>query len=150
MATNLPAVGSYLRYKNDTEIFMTWVSQAAQACGHTSSSGRNQTHQPSSVTPKSATTGREKNSIPVKEILVQAKAIVGTVTPFIRLPASIERAAQNAINMRKQFTARFLEPGGEVSDSNSGHLYFVNVLQEALGLLKGRYVSSYCNFLPSY
>jgi hypothetical protein len=78
----------------------------------------------------------------------QAKAIADTITPFIRLPSSIERAAQNAIHMRKPFTARFLQLGVELGDSNAGHLYFVDILQESLGLLKSRYVHSYWIFHP--
>jgi hypothetical protein len=73
MALDLLSIGSYLRYKKDTAIFMTWLSQAAQACGYTTTSRQKE---PSSVT-------EDRYTIPVREPLVQANAIIDTASPFI-------------------------------------------------------------------
>ena len=123
----------YQQYKSDTSIFLTWLSQAAKACGYSPPAlPKNDTKKECDA---KATITRYGFS--VREILVQAKAVAGSITPVLRIPSIISRLAARAIKTRRAFTNRFkeLDVGEHANDT---HRYFTSVLEEALGLLLSR------------
>ena len=145
MASTVAAPGSYQQYKNDTAIFLTWISQAAQACGYVASMASQRSR--ASKQPSDSSTAADPSKVKVKEIAEQARCVVNSAAPYLRLPRNICQLAKRAINTRREFTARFL---GLSSRSNSGdrahdfadsninktHAYFTNTLQEALDALE--------------
>ncbi|KAF2102981.1 hypothetical protein NA57DRAFT_71962 [Rhizodiscina lignyota] len=106
------AKGSYEQYKNDTSIFMTWLSHAAQACGYFA----------------------PPNTNPIKEMIVQAKCIVSSISPTLHLPNSVSRLASRAIRLRKLVTSQYRKFDAK-GEANEKHEHFTGVLEEALDLL---------------
>ena len=135
MATSKATSGSYRQYKNDTSIFMTWLSQAARVCGYSPpASSKVKTQQECD---SRATTTRF--GTPVKEILIQARTVVESAIPALVTPHVILKVAKRAIATRKQVTARFNALMAN-SEANDSHVYFTSVLEEAVELLNARYV----------
>ena len=134
MATNDAAMGSYQRYKKDTSTFVTWLSQAAHACGYLLPTvpSNSRVQQDSEFPAAPARFG-----FPVREILVQAKLVAESAIPALLPPSVILKVAKRAIATRKQATARFSALMVE-SPTNDSHVFFTGVLEEALNVLLSR------------
>ncbi|KAJ9614531.1 hypothetical protein H2200_002668 [Cladophialophora chaetospira] len=144
MDPTITAPGSYQQYKNDTAVFLTWVSQAAQACGWASNVSK-QTSPTVEQPPESSAAG--PTNLRVREILEQAQCIVKSISTTLYLPQAVARLARRAISTRRAFTRRFSSldlanrPTQDprdlpVAHSNKTHEFFTDTLQEALELLE--------------
>lgn len=132
----LPAhlTGSYQRYKANTDIFTTWLTHTAAACGYRIPAARKQTAQPASA----EVGGPNRFTYPIGEILRQAQAIAGSGYAGMQLPSSIQRSAERAIEGRIALsdvikTVRQDEAGDE------SHAVFTGTLKGALEILKQAY-----------
>src|SRR5271170_4769661 len=161
----LPAflTGSYKRYKEDTNVFTTWLSKAAIACGWNardlqeanSAKSQSQSDAPSKEVrlkgrarklAKEAGESSKKTAnqtLPAKNyrvtgkiILQQAEIVAKSKNPLIPLPANVLRVLERAINARRRCSAWFRKTGVDNHYSDAGHLYFIDVLEKALGILK--------------
>src|SRR5271170_7932950 len=168
----LPAflTGSYKRYKEDTNVFTTWLSKAAIACGWNardlpeanSAKSQSQSDAPSKevrlkgrarklakeaaakdVANAESSKKTANQTLPAKNyrvtgkiILQQAEIVAKSKNPLIPLPANVLRVLERAINARRRCSAWFRKTGVDNHYSDAGHLYFIDVLEKALGILK--------------
>ena len=151
MGSTVTAPGTYQQYKNDTAIFLTWISQATQACGWTSVIPGTPDRAPNRFSHSSTTPQRRQTR--VREIIEQARCIVGCTSPALHLPQAIVGWGKRAISTRRSFTNRLSNLDSSTvpneisckfvgSEVNESHEFFTNSLQEALDLLEKRYVST--------
>jgi hypothetical protein len=175
-------VGSYQRYKHDTNVFTTWLSKAAAACGY--KSPRAAAASPSSppkpvLAPKPLTETsnaskltlaeklraqaekkakkREekkkgtsvdlapepvpiptlKHTVKTQELLRQAEAV--SESPKTKIPDAIMLVLERAIQARKRCTTWFERTGIDNGQSTDGHRHFIEILEQALKILKPDY-----------
>lgn len=133
MPADEAALGSYEQYKHDTSIFMTWLSQAARVCGYSPPAYIEYKSQ-EEVDHAAATT---QFGLPVKEIITQAKTIVGSKSLALKLPDVILNLAKRAIATRRQVTARFKALMVN-HKADTSHDYFTKTLEEAVAILRDR------------
>ena len=159
----LPA-GSYKRYKEDTNVFATWLSTTAKACGYKSETSpqppvqKNAPKIPSSRLKGKARKEAQKSTangdgpsqdvklvdyLPVtkctvktKDFLDQANVVAKSVRPRIQMPLNILRVVQRAIHARKRCADWFRKTGAKDEASIEGHDHFIKVLEKALALLQ--------------
>jgi hypothetical protein len=142
--------GSYRRYKEDTNVFATWLSHAAKACGYhhvvvdnsSSSSTASVTNcqKPSKGNVASGNPAPSKHLLPTKDIENLARLVAESKEPIITVPQGIQGVLYRAIRARKRCTAVFqqLEVKNNTSqfqESNASHLHFIKVLESAYELL---------------
>lgn len=105
MAAVITAPGTYQQYKNDTAIFLTWLSQAALVCGYktmtASTSNRLQLQQIDGTIAASSNRGR------VADIVRQASSVVNSISPVLQFPRAVARLAVRVIGTRRVFTAQY-------------------------------------------
>lgn len=138
---------TYRKYKEDTNIFATWLCSNALICGYqlpvaetplaaAAASGSNtQAHNK-----QLAEHSTEKTPLPVKELVAQAKLISETKKPLVKVPRIIQNILARAIERRKKCSNWFERLGGSnisksLEESNIQHQYFINVLEEIQDLL---------------
>ncbi|RDI78406.1 hypothetical protein Vi05172_g11604 [Venturia inaequalis] len=147
---------SYKRYKQDTNVFITWLSEAAQACGWNPPAQLEylvetpaSSSAPSAIS-SSKKTGRKNHKkvdetraslglsgsptickIPVQEIVRQVEIIAGSGQKSICMPPSVTRILRRAITARKQCAAWFQTTDTSNSLANDSHQYFIDVLEKA-------------------
>lgn len=159
----LPA-GSYKRYKEDTNVFATWLSTTAKACGYKSETPpqspvqKNAPKIPSSrlkgkarkEAQKATASGDgpsqdvkladylpvTKYTVKTKDFLDQAIVVAKSVRPRIQMPLNILRVVQRAIHARKRCADWFRKTGAKDEASIEGHDHFINVLEKALAILQ--------------
>ena len=158
---------SYIRYKEDTNVFTTWLSQAAVACGYKPAQLEQYKPKPAhqqtiTATPRlkgkarkeakeaAAAAGTKeiredfevpqptvKYKITTQELLNQAEAVGKSGKASAKVPDSIVRIVQRAINARRRCASWFQKTGlhGE-EDSTKTHLHFVTTLESTLSILR--------------
>ncbi|KAI9704658.1 MAG: hypothetical protein M1820_005406 [Bogoriella megaspora] len=128
---------TYQQYKDDTAVFLTWLSHTAQACGYVAPASRgNESRQPSAVGKGSPSTAKPKRyTVPISEILPQAKQVAESSEPFSILPSSIGAIGRRAVSARENFATRFLDLGVDVG-SDKSHVHFAQVLKSAIEILE--------------
>lgn len=150
---------AYKKYKNDTSIFIQWLSDNGQKCGYTLKSGANASRPlPGAASVKTArlkgkarkaakqqgapmaadpapdqTPPRKRYFISSHELLYLAKAIVGSKSPTIQVPPPIIHAGLRAVSSRKR-CANFFNKSADakLSKQNHGHSYFISLMEEIL------------------
>ncbi|PMD63439.1 uncharacterized protein K444DRAFT_715841 [Hyaloscypha bicolor E] len=154
---------SYSRYKEDTNVFATWLTNTAKACGHTSrdttqiASSDPMNEAPASVrlkgnARKEAKANESSRPLPVVlpstkhtlstgDIITQAGIIAIHKKPAIKVPLVIQGVLRRAIRARKRCTLWFQNMTSESNKeeyeaSNSSHQHFIHVLERALEILE--------------
>lgn len=154
--------GSYKRYKEDTNVFATWLSTTAKACGYKSEiSPRTPVQKDAPKTPSIRLKGKARKeaqkaaangdgpsqevkladlqvtryTVKTKDFLDQAKVVTKSVRPRIQMPLNILRVVQRAIHARKRCADWFRKTGAKDEASIEGHDHFINVLENALAIL---------------
>ncbi|KAK3705020.1 hypothetical protein LTR37_013537 [Vermiconidia calcicola] len=141
--------GSYKKYKSDTNVFTTWLSQAAKSCGYKPKApklkGRDrklarEAAAQAGQTPKNVSNAnneptRTHYSVSTSELLKQAESVAGSTKKPIRLPDEIQRVLERAIAARRRCADWFLKTGVQDKRSETGHSHFIKILQRALDLL---------------
>ena len=148
-------VGSYRRYKEDTDVFIRWLSKTAAACSQSSSAlppkqipkplqtsstkvagaRRKVKVQSSKGSAPLATTTPLKHAMSVKDLLQQAETVAAAEKKVTKMPGSIQKAIERAISARQRCASWFRKIGLEKDLSTEGHLYFINALEKALRML---------------
>lgn len=159
----LPA-GSYKRYKEDTNVFATWLSTTANACGYKSETSPQppvQKNAPKIASSRLKGKARKeaqkatangdgpsqdvkladylpvtKCTVKTKDFLDQANVVAKSVRPRIQMPLNILRVVQRAIHARKRCADWFRKTGAKDEASIEGHDHFINVLEKALAILQ--------------
>lgn len=159
----LPA-GSYKRYKEDTNVFATWLSTTANACGYKSETSPQppvQKNAPKIASSRLKGKARKeaqkatangdgpsqdvkladylpvtKCTVKTKDFLDQANVVAKSVRPRIQMPLNILRIVQRAIHARKRCADWFRKTGAKDEASIEGHDHFINVLEKALAILQ--------------
>lgn len=136
-------VGSYQRYKHDTDAFTTWLSKTAVVCGWTAPEAFSGYQGPNRAnTKKKLQRQNSKRAIPlrVQELIRQAEFIASSDKPRIRIPASVVNLIKNAIAARTRCAEWFASTDvkNQYSDEtkDESHVYFIQVLQDILDTLK--------------
>lgn len=155
--------GSYKRYKEDTNVFATWLSTTAKTCGYNSETSPIPAVQKDAPkTPSSRLKGKARKeaqkaaangdgpsqdvkladlqvtryTVKTKDFLDQAKVVAKSVRPRIQMPLNILRVVQRAIHARKRCADWFRKTGAKDETSIEGHDHFINVLENALAILQ--------------
>lgn len=155
--------GSYKRYKEDTNVFATWLSTTAKVCGYKSEASsqpsvQNNAPKTPSIRLKGrarkeaqkATANRDGSSqdvkladlqvtrytVKTKDFLEQAKVVTKSVRHRVQVPLNILRVVQRAIHARKRCADWFRKTGAKDEASIEGHDHFINVLENALAILQ--------------
>ncbi len=157
--------GSYKRYKEDTNVFTTWLSQAAIACGYNPAQQEQNKPKPAyqqTPTPNPRLKGKArkeakaaaaeskkllddfeappptvKYNITTQELLYQAEAVAKSEKIAMKVPDSVVRIVQRAIGARKRCASWFQKTGIlSEEDSTKTHLHFVATLERALSTLR--------------
>lgn len=159
----LPA-GSYKRYKEDTNVFATWLSTTANACGYKSETSPQppvQKNAPKIASSRLKGKARKeaqkatangdgpsqdvkladylpvtKCTVKTKDFLDQANVVAKSVRPRIQMPLNILRVVQRAIHARKRCADWFRKTRAKDEASIEGHDHFINVLEKALAILQ--------------
>ncbi|KAI2463536.1 hypothetical protein F4781DRAFT_117785 [Annulohypoxylon bovei var. microspora] len=154
---------SYRRYKEDTNVFMTWLGRAAEACGYKSDASKaSETAPPTSSSKASkAKRGKRQEQVPpstlaaddygvasvkhaisTKELAAQVDAISQSKVN-IRMPDTIKNYLRLAIEARQRCSNWYenARHEAEVYDQG-GHRFFIKVLQDALAKLGGGEISN--------
>ncbi|KAH8771449.1 hypothetical protein BGZ57DRAFT_954322 [Hyaloscypha finlandica] len=154
---------SYSRYKEDTNVFATWLTNTAKACGHTSSNttqvassdpmseapasirlkgnARKEAKANGSSRPPPVFLPATKHTLATGDIIIQAGIIAIHKKPAIKVPLVIQGVLRRAIRARKRCTLWFQKSTSESNKeeykaSNSSHQHFIRVLERALEILE--------------
>ncbi|KAI4279291.1 MAG: hypothetical protein L6R38_005073 [Xanthoria sp. 2 TBL-2021] len=167
-------ISSYQRYKEDTNVFTTWLSQAARICGFKLPSlERNQAEpKPSNNSEnkaprlkgkarkeaKAASSTSNSQDAEAKPVLVskyklttrnlieQAEVVVNSKKANVQMPDSVLHVARRAIHARQRCSDWFRTTGSKDQASTESHAHFIAVLEQAMAILK----PCYSNDLPGY
>ena len=78
-----------------------------------------------------------KCNVNTQELLRQAEAVATSTKPGLKIPDSIVRVLERAIDARKRCAAWFRKTGIHSEESSTeSHLHFVGVLEKALNSLE--------------
>jgi hypothetical protein len=154
---------SYSRYKEDTNVFATWLTNTAKACGHTSrdttqitssdpmneapasgrlkGNARKEAKANGSSRPPPVVLPSTKHTLATGDIIIQAGIIAVHKKPAIKVPLVIQGVLRRAIRARKRCTLWFQKMTSESNReeyeaSNSSHQHFIHVLERALEILE--------------
>lgn len=160
---------SYTRYKEDTNVFATWLTNTARLCGYDQSDvsqSIKSSEQPPNKLPtastrlkgnarKEAKTDKTfstaptplssyRHTIPTREIIIQAGLVAGFRKPVVKVPLAIQGVLRRAINARKRCTVWFqqMTTVGSEEDytaANSSHEHFISILERAQEILEPRF-----------
>ena len=157
--------GSYARYKEDTNVFTTWLSKAAVACGYKPAQREQHRQRPAqqqtpTTTPRLKGKARKeakaaaaeskrrpddsdapqptaKYNITTQELLKQAEAVAKRGNAAVKVPEYVVRIVQRAISARKRCASWFQKTGIlSEQDSTKTYLHFVAILEKALSTLR--------------
>ncbi|KAG8531882.1 uncharacterized protein KY384_003518 [Bacidia gigantensis] len=148
---------SYQRYKEDTNVFTTWLSQSARACGYylsTAESCEAATQKPANPvasTPRLKGRARKlaklaqddrgsetdfhviKHNVTSRTLLEQAETVARSQK---KMPKEVLSVVKRSINARKRCSKWFRQSASDDLDSNSSHEQFIEVLEKALKILE--------------
>ncbi|KAF7952395.1 uncharacterized protein EAE97_001892 [Botrytis byssoidea] len=144
--------GSYRRYKEDTNVFATWLLNAAETCGYNPGDD-NETPKPQLAQPSTRLKGKARkeakkaaiDSTPIlqtkyistKEMLLQAEIIAKHKKPPVEMPKNIRNTLERAIRARTRCASWFrnTKTDQHADKSNRTHAYFISILEKALATL---------------
>ncbi|CDM34525.1 hypothetical protein DTO006G1_533 [Penicillium roqueforti] len=127
---------SYIRYKDDTNSFATWLLKAAGKCGY----------QPQGLTSTAPTSKNGKNksrnkaandsdpvqyTMTVKDLQLLADVVAKSA---LTVPTQVLIIVKRAIKLRKHVTSWFLGQGD--SDNNKRHTHFISALEKVCETLE--------------
>lgn len=123
----LSMAGRYARYKQDTSIFATWLQSAGTTSGY----------QPPTYAYPPPIYDRTRESH-VREMLLQAKALVTKEDGRITVPSHVLEAAKRAIADRKLHHRQFKIIKGTkgTHKRTDKHVYFINIMTEAVRIVE--------------
>ncbi|RFU35703.1 hypothetical protein B7463_g727, partial [Scytalidium lignicola] len=171
--TMLPSFleSTYKQYKNDTTIFIKWLSDSAQRCGCVINSKVKQPSSVGNVPPagprlkgKARKLAKEKEKAQSKNPLASssspstyqfgfeelrrlATTIANSKDPLISVPAEIMRAGLRAIYSRKKCAEYYARNDASPEDPaarkrNAGHLSFISLMEEITKIIQPLCASS--------
>ncbi|TGO48355.1 hypothetical protein BOTNAR_0479g00010 [Botryotinia narcissicola] len=145
--------GSYRRYKEDTNVFATWLLNAAETCGYNPGDD-NETPKPQLAQPSTRLKGKARkeankaaiDSTPIpqtkyistKEMLLQAEIIAKHKKPPVEMPKNIWNTLERAIRARTRCASWFrnTKTDQHADKSNRTHAYFMSILEKTLATLE--------------
>ncbi|TEY84224.1 hypothetical protein BOTCAL_0018g00010 [Botryotinia calthae] len=147
--------GSYRRYKEDTNVFATWLLNTAETCGYNpgyeDETLKSQLAQASTRLKGKARKEAKKAAIDsppliqtklrhisTKEILLQAEIIAKHKSPSVEMPKDVQNILERAIMARTRCANWFCnkETDQHTDQSNRTHAYFISILKKALNTLE--------------
>ena len=135
-------IDSLRRYTEDTKAFLTWLAKTSQRCGYDLSTATSKGAPPpksrSSKNPAPLPNAAQTVALDIKHIVPLAEKIASAPKKLSKVPVAIKEALLRAIKNRERCNAWFEKHRGddeEVKKANDGHLYFLNVLKQAMGIL---------------
>ncbi|CAL8575762.1 hypothetical protein XPA_001666 [Xanthoria parietina] len=166
---------SYQRYKEDTNVFTTWLSQAARSCGfklpnlgpsqpEKSKSANNSENKAPRLKGKARKEAKaassasnsqnadpkpvpiSKHKLTTRNLIEQAEAVVNSKKATVQMPDSVLRLARRAIHARQRCSDWFRTTGSKDQASTERHAHFIAVLEQAIAILK----PCYSNDLPDH
>ena len=150
---------SYQRYKEDTNTFITWLSQAARACGFKLAENKSEKvatprlkgkarkearAQAASSTDYQSGPNEERKAVHVSKYemtsrsLIEQAEVVGN-SGRAKIPVNVLKVARRAIKARKRCTNWFTETKSKDEACTQAHAHFTAVLEQALSILKPCY-----------
>lgn len=128
-------LGSYKRYKSDTDRFTAWLEETAKACGGIPELSK-KSQSSKSRKGDSGDQGTLKYKVPLSKFTALAQ-IIANSQPSVKIPSLIVGIAQRAISARKRCTTWFRKQVGadSASLSNEGHSHFIAILEQVLVIL---------------
>ena len=147
MSVGLPKflVGSYKRYKSDTNQFLEWLDRTAKECSPPVETPKLKPNMSQYAKRKAKKNAAEKTPVHKKPLPTDKVALSHFVTLAkviadsgrqIRVPRLVAVLISRAIALRKRCSAWFLKHGKGETEANSGHTHFVAVLEEVLHILE--------------
>ncbi|KAF7920882.1 uncharacterized protein EAE98_008911 [Botrytis deweyae] len=147
--------GSYRRYKEDTNVFATWLLNTAETCGY-NLGYVDETPKPQLAQPSTRLKGKARKEakkaaansatieqtnlryISTKEMLLQAEIIAKHKRPPVEMPKNIRNTLERAIRARTRCANWFrnTETDQHTDKSNRTHAYFISILEKALDTLE--------------
>ncbi|TGO12718.1 hypothetical protein BTUL_0083g00210 [Botrytis tulipae] len=145
--------GSYRRYKEDTNVFATWLLNTAETCGYNPGDG-DKTPKPQLAQPSTRLKGKarkeakkaaidstpilETKYISTKEMLLQAEIIAKHKKPPVEMLKNIRNTLERAIKARTRCASWFrnTKTDQHADKSNRTHAYFISILEKALATLE--------------
>ncbi|KAI0387452.1 hypothetical protein F5Y04DRAFT_4615 [Hypomontagnella monticulosa] len=154
-------VSTYQKYKENTNLFTTWLGKTARACGWKP----NYIHEPEQTAEQDETKGpkRKKKSrtstkaaegssaaadsgqssiraprhmVTTQELVDQVELVTKSAQVVSPMPPKIHAALRTAIQARQRCAAWFEKTKSGTEESNEGHQHFINILQQALTKLQ--------------
>ena len=147
MPTGLPGflVGSYKRYKSDTNQFLEWLDRTAKECSPPVEPVKIKPSMTPSAKKKARRHWEEKTPVHMKPLPTDKVALSHFITLArviadsgrqIKVPRLVAVLISRAIALRKQCSAWFLKHGKRDTGANKGHAHFVAVLEKVLRILE--------------
>ncbi|KAI1775364.1 hypothetical protein F4818DRAFT_441461 [Hypoxylon cercidicola] len=147
---------TYQRYKDDTQLFITWITKTATACGWKPTAPKKAAQGTSQANPdkgkgrlkdKERKSAKNVNSvkedtekanpnavqtITTQQLLDQVDIVAKSNRTSNHMPQNIHQALYNAIALRKQCVAWFEKTDSATPAAMEGHQYFIGVLERAI------------------
>ncbi|KAI1779167.1 hypothetical protein F4818DRAFT_455312 [Hypoxylon cercidicola] len=136
---------SYKKYKDDTNVFTTWLDRTAKDCGYISKEKNRPEPAPfvrhtadaqglgpdeAPLVPDSITT--VKYAVSTQDMIAQADAIYNHI-PKIYMPYTVKAHLKQAIDARQRCSAWYEKAeDGAMGYDSGGHRFFITMLQDAL------------------
>lgn len=155
---------TYRQYKDDTNVFTTWLNQAARACGYKSADISMNAVQPDAApasphAPSQRLKGKDrklakqaatslaskpaevrseavKYAVSSRGLLQQAKLVAESNQKAAAIPGGVRFVLQRAIALRNRCAEHYKNLSNVDEISNDSHKHFNATLQDALDLFK--------------
>ena len=129
-------VGSYKRYRSDTDRLTTWLEETAKACGSNiqfASANVSQTFE-TAKGKKSKEKPAVSYKIPLSSFKALAK-VIASYKPKVEVLTLIVGVARRAIALRKRCSECFRSSSRPDSKMDDSHAYFTSTLKDVLSIL---------------
>lgn len=129
--------GAYGTYKANTNIFVAWLSQAAEDCGWKPSARGAEIAEESRTANSHSQTGHHPSpgdcyTVSTRDILNQIDLVAESKRDVKVMPVNVCDALKTSIELRERFVAWYERLDPESEESTSRHRYFVQVLRRAI------------------
>ncbi|KAI0161794.1 hypothetical protein GGR52DRAFT_576093 [Hypoxylon sp. FL1284] len=125
---SLAAYGPYGKYKENTDIFTTWLDDTAKASGWKPFAQRTSRLKGEARKAAKKETSESQYAITTNELLDQIVHVAKAEPPANAMPPSIHRALVTAIQIRQRQADLIRDAG----DETGSHRYFISVLEYGL------------------
>ncbi|KAG8627469.1 hypothetical protein KVT40_004952 [Elsinoe batatas] len=134
--------GAYKRYKNDTDVFASWllnVTGEGRPLDQANTSQKGSKKDKASGIKTSQTQEARKHKIPLSQFQVLSEKIAaqGTI-----VPAKVLKAVRRAISGRRRFSDWFQQNASKQDAKVASHAHFVSILERSLAILESVQASS--------